>query len=201
MVVLGAIRHGKTDWNERGLVQGRTDRPLSEAGREEVQGWRLPAPWQGDVDWVSSPLTRAVTTATLLRGRAPRLEPALIEADWGAWEGYDLDTLRRTRPGFEVEEARGLDFRPPGGESPRDVLARVSAWLASLPERGPPIMAVTHNGVLRALLVAATGWPMLGKPPVRLHREALHVFHVGAGGSVRLARPNIPLTGSAPSTA
>ena len=60
------------------------------------------------------------------------VEPALIETDWGHWEGRTLAELRQRHGGeMAALEARGLDFRPPGGESPRDVQARLASWLAA----------------------------------------------------------------------
>ena len=181
-------------------MQGRRDIPLSETGRAEVRGWRLPADLtasaSGSVRWYSSPLTRAAETAEILAGVAPRGEPALIEMDWGEWEGFDLDTLRlRFGEAFARNEAAGLDFRPPGGESPRDVRDRVVRWMGEIAARGEPVVAVTHKGVLRAVLAAATGWDMTCKPPIRLQSGALHRFDVGAHGRIRILACNEPLTG------
>ena len=53
-------------------------------------------------------------------------------------------------------------------------------------------MAVTHNGVIRALLSAATGWDMTGKPPLRLKRDALHRFGV-VDGRIALVEANVQL--------
>jgi 2,3-bisphosphoglycerate-dependent phosphoglycerate mutase len=75
-------------------------------------------------------------------------------------------------------EARGLDFRPEGGESPREVLARVSQWIATLEA---PTLAITHRGVIRVVLAAATGWDLLGKPPAKLDWEAVHLFRIEGG--------------------
>ena len=95
-------------------------------------------------------------TARLL-GLDPKPEPRLIEMAWGEWEGQE--PRRRCAPSSATamaeNEARGLDFRPPGGESPRDVQARLRPLLAEL-ER--PTIFVTHKGVLRALYALATGW-------------------------------------------
>ena len=173
-MILAFLRHGATAWNEQGLMQGRRDTPLSPAGRDDVAGWRLPHTLGTSVTWMSSPLRRAVETATLLVDTPPALEPALIEMDWGAWEGYRLDELRqRFGPAFVRNERRGLDFRPPGGESPREVIARVTRWLDSVASLDRPLAAVTHNGVLRALLALATSWDMTGRPPVRLRPAAV----------------------------
>src|SRR6476659_3277230 len=120
------LRHGPTEWNALGRMQGRFDAPLSVAGRREIAAWTIPAAVAHGAQWISSPLSRAVETALQLSGTAPALAPALTEMDWGAWEGYTHDELReRCGDEFTRNAARGLDFRPPGGESPRDVVVRV----------------------------------------------------------------------------
>jgi len=193
-MVIVCMRHATTEWNATGRMQGRRDIALSAAGREEILHWRLPDELGECADWIASPLERAVETATRLRGRPPRIEPALIEMDWGAWEGCDLAELRgRYGDAFARNEQRGLDFRPPGGESPRDVVARLIGWLATLDARSQPIVAVTHKGVLRALLAIATGWDMTGKAPVKLRPATLHRFALVDGGRLALAECNVPL--------
>jgi broad specificity phosphatase PhoE len=59
--------------------------------------------------------------------------------------------------------------------------------------RREPVVAVTHKGVLRAVLAAATGWDMTVKPPVRLRAGALHWFEVDATGRIALLECNVPL--------
>ena len=175
-------------------MQGRRDIPLSAAGRADVARWTLPADLAHDADWFASPLLRAIETAELVSGRAPRIEPALIEMDWGAWEGKRLDDLHaRLGDEFTGNAARGLDFRPPGGESPRDVVSRVARWLDGIAARERPLIAVTHNGVLRALLVLATDWDMLGKPPVKLRPATLHRFRLVPGPRLAIDACNVPL--------
>jgi probable phosphoglycerate mutase len=93
MPIIACLRHGATDWNAEGRMQGRRDIPLSAAGRADVARYALPADLAHDVDWFASPLVRAVETAEIVSGRTPRIEPALIEMDWGAWEGSRLDDL------------------------------------------------------------------------------------------------------------
>ena len=133
-------------------MQGRFDAPLSVAGRREIAAWKIPAAVAHGAQWISSPLSRAVETALQLSGTAPALAPALTEMDWGAWEGYTHDELReRFGDEFTRNAARGLDFRPPGGESPRDVVVRVARWLESVAKSTQPLVCVTHNGVLGAL--------------------------------------------------
>ena len=197
-MIVAFLRHGSTAWNEQGRMQGRRDIPLSERGRDEVRAWRLPsasiAVAPVGTTWVSSPLRRAVETAEILSGATPQCESALIEMDWGEWEGFDLDELRRRHgAAFARNEAAGLDFRPPGGESPREVRDRVMSWLAANAGQRETLVIVTHKGVLRAVLAAATGWNMIGKPPLRLQHGALHRFAVGPGGRVTVQECNVAL--------
>ena len=193
MTRLAMIRHAPTAWNESGRIQGHADEPLSAAGRAAAAGWRL-APELGDVAWLSSPLGRARETARLMAARDCVAEPRLIEMDWGAWEGRRLAELRAELGAAMAEnEARGLDFRPDGGESPRDVQARLATWLAELARAGRPVAAVSHKGVIRALYALAAGWDMTGKPPARLAWDCAHLFSLAADGTPAVARLNLPL--------
>ena len=184
------IRHGRTAWNEQGRMQGRADLPLSPAGRAEVLGWRLPPAW-ADAHWLTSPLCRATETAALLTDRPVAVEPRLIEMDWGAFEGRTLAELRAEAPAaMAANEARGLDFRPAGGESPREVRTRLESLFADLgadPAADAIAVCVTHKGVVRAALSLATGWDMLAKPPLRLADDAALVLNRQPGGQIALA--------------
>ncbi|HLI10218.1 MAG TPA: histidine phosphatase family protein [Alphaproteobacteria bacterium] len=193
MTALALIRHGATDWSEAGRLQGRADPPLSAAGLAQIAAWR-PPPLLDGFTWMTSPLARARQTAEHLCGRAAAVEPALIEMAWGAWEGRTLDALRRELgPEMARNEARGLDFRPPGGESPREVQARLAPWLARLAGEGRSVAAVTHKGVIRAVLALATGWDFQAKPPARLDWSCAHLFTLTADGRPRISRLNLPL--------
>lgn len=188
-VTLLVIRHAPTDWNERGLIQGRSDPPLSVNGRSRATRWRVPV----DIEFqraYASPLRRAGETAALL-GLDAVPEPALIEMAWGEFEGRRLADIR-SELGSKMEEAeaRGLDFRLPGGESPRDVQERLFPFLASL-ER--PSVAVTHKGVIRALYALATGWRMLGPPPDKLREGCGQLFSIARDGTPSPLRLNVAL--------
>jgi probable phosphoglycerate mutase len=174
-------------------MQGRADIGLSAAGRAEVARWRLPKGWQ-DARWLVSPLRRARETAALLGAPATLVEARLIEMDWGAWEGVSAAGLRRTAAGeLAREEARGLDLRPPGGESPREVMARLAALVADLAVDPTPVVAVCHKGVIRAALALATGWQMDTRPPLRLRRDQALALVCLPGGGLQLAPPPLPL--------
>ena len=193
MSLLVLIRHGATDWNAERRLQGRADRPLSDAGLAAVRGWRLP-PLLREADWTASPLARARETAALLHPGGCGVARELIEMDWGTWEG-------RTRAELMAEFGReaidrsplGLDFRAPGGESPREVLSRLRPWIAARARCGAATVAVTHRGVVRALYAEATGWEMIGPPPEPLADAAAQLFLARVDGSVGLIRTNLML--------
>jgi broad specificity phosphatase PhoE len=188
------IRHGMTEWNETRRLQGRADLGLSPRGRAEVLSWRLPGAWSG-ARWLSSPLRRARDTAALLTAAPVGIDRRLIEMDWGAWEGRRLADLRAADPaGMAANEARGLDFRPPGGESPREVALRMRGLAAALAGEPGPVVAITHKGVVRAALALATGWTMLEKPPLRLAPSHALALDCHPEGRVELAGPPVELS-------
>lgn len=188
MILLALIRHAPTAWSNEGRMQGRADVPLA----APLPDWRWPAALDG-FRVITSPLRRAVETARLL-GVAAEPEPRLTEMDWGDWEGETLAQLRaRLGAAMEDAEAAGLDFRPPGGESPRDVQARIAPLLHDLAKAGEPAAAITHKGVIRAVFALAARWDMLGKPPARLSWEAAHLFRLDRDGAPSIHELNLPL--------
>jgi broad specificity phosphatase PhoE len=188
---IGFVRHARTEWNDAGRMQGRADIGLSEAGRAQVRRWRLPATL-ARARLVASPLARARETAALMSDGSFDIDDALVEMNWGEWEGQTLATLRaRGGAAFEANSARGLDFLPPRGESPRDVQRRIAGWLGSSTALPHDIVAVTHQGVIRTVLALISGWDMTGKPPVRLHDDVVHIVEA-AGNGIR-ATWNVPL--------
>jgi broad specificity phosphatase PhoE len=190
------IRHGPTEWNERGLIQGQTDIPLSAEGRAEVRRWRLRPDLRG-FTWYASPLARARETAGLLGCADCRYEPRLMEANWGAWEGWSLERLRQDiGEVFAAMEAQGLDLTPPGGESPRMVRARLADWLAEVAPAQRPILAVCHAGIVRAAYSLATGWDMKKKAPLARPHAFAHLYELGPDGNIGVKELNIPLLAS-----
>ncbi len=191
--LFAVIRHGLTEWNELGRIQGRTDIELSDHGRQLISTKRLPDCLL-DASWRSSPLKRARETTTLFGIENALVDYRLIETNWGDWEGQSLSLLRSTLGDkMTKNEKKGLDFQPPNGESPRDVQRRLSPLLSEL-ATGPPITAATtHKGVIRALLSLATGWDMIEKPPVRLSWDMAHVFFLTSNGALKPHFFNVPL--------
>ena len=122
------------------------------------------------------------------------VESALREMSFGTWEGHTVAELRESvGAAFIAAESKGLDFQPPGGESPRAAMDRISRWTASLAAAGQPVVAVSHKATIRALLALATGWDMMGRPPYKLDWRCLHFFSAHADGRVSVDRLNVPL--------
>ena len=172
------IRHAMTAWNEAGRIQGQADVPLGEPGRRALAGRRLPARF-ASYRVHSSPLARAVETAALLGLGTPVLDRRLMEMAWGEWEGETRASVAAADPsGVARSEARGPEFRPPGGESPREVQARVVDWARSAARLRSGVVAITHKGVIKATLGLACGW--------NSHRQ-------GPGAPRLVLRPPVPV--------
>ena len=186
MTALALLRHAETAWSLERRIQGRTDVPLLEnvspSLPEVCRGMRI----------VTSPLRRCVETAALIGAPDAPREPRIVEMDWGEWQGETFTALReRLGEAMRENEARGLDFRPPGGESPRLVTERIKPWLREVAAGGVPTLAVTHRGVIRAIFAVAAGWDMRGKPPARLKWDAVHLFELDAEGVPSIRRLNL----------
>jgi probable phosphoglycerate mutase len=188
------VRHAATEWTAARRVQGREDLPLSPEGEAQAAGWRLPADLArlqaaGALGWAVSPLRRAVETARRLGATAPLVEPRLVEMDYGAWQGFTFEQVDA------LTQETGWDDRVPEGESPAEVLERVRDWLDELAAGAGPgtWIAVTHGGVIRALLAAAIGWNLRAPAPWRLLPGRLHRIRRRGDGHLQLVTLNEPL--------
>ncbi|WP_037310988.1 histidine phosphatase family protein [Ruegeria halocynthiae] len=193
MTRLALLRHGHTHWNRAGRIQGRSDIPLDADARSELATYDLPAPWDKATVW-SSPLLRASETAQLVSGRNPRTSDALTEMNWGDWEGLrGVDLIADPISGYRHIEDWGWDFRPPGGESPAEVLTRLQPWLAGL--QGDAV-AVCHIGIMRVILARAWGWDFSGDAPFKIKRNRLYIVDMTTQTAlpdpVRLLKPETP---------
>ena len=178
MARLYLIRHASTLWNLESRLQGHSDIPLCKEGKEEAARWKFPKKYTSL--W-SSPLKRAVETAEIIFGIKPKIDQSLIEMNWGIWEGSTLKELR-SKQGKKMhqKEQLGLDMRPEGGESPREVQHRIKNWCKKISKFDECHIAVTHKGVIRATLALATDWDMIGKSPVKFEQSFAYKFEIRA---------------------
>lgn len=158
-VTIYFIRHGETDWNAEARYQGQADIPMNERGRAQArrngEKLRQLLPEIARADFIASPLARARETMEIVRstlGLAPgdfRIDDRLKEAHYGDWQG----TLATDLPRIDLEGMRArtrdpFHWRPHGGESYEDLMARTLPWLDSVVRDA---VVVSHGGVSRVL--------------------------------------------------
>ena len=150
------VRHGPTAENVAGRFLGRTDAPVTEAARVEAAALRPLVPFADLV--VTSPARRAVETAELLGLRAPLVEPAFREIDFGDWEGLTQDEVAERDPtrfaAFEAGDIEGF----PGGETVAAVAQRTVDAVER--HRSSTVLVVTHATVIRILVAALLDLPV-----------------------------------------
>ena len=164
------VRHGETDYNATGRLQGQRDIPLNGRGRAQASAIgralakAMPeaiAALEAASAFAASPLVRTRQTMELARtalGLAPQryaLEPALKELTFGEWEGLTWPQVAKRDPaGARAREADKWNFAPPGGESYAMLAERLQPWLDSLQA---DCFVVSHGGVARALMTLIAG--------------------------------------------
>jgi len=169
--VIYLLRHGETEWNREGRLQGHGDSPLTERGlsqavamggalRRAIGDAALPG-----YSLVSSPLGRALATARFaaaVTGHDPAAiveEPRLRECGFGSWEGEIYNEIEDLHPeAWRAREADRWNTQPPGGESYAQVAERVGAWLAEQDEAAK-LIVVSHGLAGRILRSLYSGAP------------------------------------------
>jgi len=183
------LRHGETDWNVEGRLQGQRDIPLNERGRGQAKrnGAAIIAamPEVADYDFVASPLGRSRETmeiARLAMGLDPsayHIDDRLKEISFGAWEGFTIAELREGHGALVAERERDKwRFLPPDGESYGILLERIDAWLATLTR---PTFAVSHGGVGRVVRARLLGVDRARAVADEFPQDRLLVIEDGAG--------------------
>ncbi len=195
-VKLALLRHGPTDWNAAGRIQGHTDIPLSDAGLAKMAALRLPL----QVTRVyASPMLRARQTSEALGLPAPIYDARLMEQNWGVWEGLTRDEIL-TKDGEDAFIKAGSDqgeaFRPGGGESTGELHARVASFLKDVSQDEGDAVAVAHLGVLRAAYTLATGWDMATPMPAELDVSKILVLSLSRDGAPKIGRLNLDFLGT-----
>lgn len=170
------LRHGATAYNEEGRYQGRTDVPLSDAGRAALRQ----AEFRPDTVYVS-PLSRAGETAAILFPEAKQVSvPDFREMDFGAFEGRTAAEMADD-PAYRAWVEGNCAGRCPGGESLTEFSNRVWAAFAKLLETRPErLVIVAHGGVQMAIL----------ERYARPHRGYFH-WHAPCGGGFVLDGPDL----------
>ena len=168
MGTLLIVRHGETEWNAEGRIQGHTDIGLSERGAEQARSLagRL-ANLHIDAAY-SSDLKRTSETAKLALGDRDIVlneTPLLREYNKGAFEGMTLTEIKAQFPEeYPRYLEKDLDYAPKGGETARDVSARMAGIISKIKSDhlDETVLVVSHGGVLRAAMVSLLGMPLEG---------------------------------------
>ncbi|MFK7753732.1 MAG: histidine phosphatase family protein [Sedimentitalea sp.] len=154
------LRHGETEWNRMGRMQGALDSPLTPKGRQQAarQGDILRRFGTADWSFLSSPQGRARATAEIALGPdAGIIEDArLAEITVGDWTGIARDTLMAQHPHLFENGDLGWYDHAPGGEGLAGLAMRCESFLKQL--QGPSVI-VTHGITSRVLRCFAQGLP------------------------------------------
>jgi broad specificity phosphatase PhoE len=169
------VRHGPTEWSQSGRHTGRTDVPLTDAGRAEATalGRRLARRRFALV--LTSPLRRAADTCRLALGpdQPVEVDDDLVEWDYGEYEGRRTDEIRAERPGWLL-----WTDGCPGGETAAQVGERADRVVARL--RGAPAggdaAVFAHGHLLRVLAARWLGLPAVGGRLLALDPVTLSVL-------------------------
>lgn len=184
MTTLILVRHGQTDWNHQRRIQGSTDIPLNEVGREQAREVavalrdELPA---GPVAVASSDLSRASETASIIAAmlgvEAPLTYPQLRERGYGDAEGLDVTAFRERFGDWHADVPNAESWSRLRVRALRGVDAAIRDMRRRTAPAAATLVVVSHGALIRELIRHATGGAF---PPehVRLPNGSRHVFRV-----------------------
>lgn len=154
-------RHGQTDWNALGRLQGHTDIALNDTGRDQARALAATLASAGVRHIWTSDLGRSRETgeivATTLGLAEPRVDPELRERRFGVFEGLTRDQCAAQHP--DAWQAwRAQTKAPPGGEPRETAVTRMSRALERIAAREEgPVLVVSHGGLMRLWLMDLLG--------------------------------------------
>ena len=157
------VRHGESEWNSGGRLQGQADIGLSARGEDQARALGPTIAALRPERVFASSLKRARATAALLGFPDAEPEDGLKEIDVGAWTGEPIDDLIARDPAAYRGWRAGA-YTPPGGEPWASFMARTGGFVRGLLDGdASQILIVSHGGVVRALLE-----DLLALPPERI---------------------------------
>ena len=152
--MIAFVRHGQTELNRGGRLQGRIDAPLSHLGAEQAAALAQGFVSEPVTRVLSSPLQRARDTAAAIaarHGRAVEVDDRLIELDYGSWDGLALTDVS---PDDWARWRNDPEFAPPDGERLSDVAARVLSFCTDVLS-DDLVVAVSHVSPIKAAVCGA----------------------------------------------
>lgn len=185
-VTIYVIRHGETDWNQQGRVQGSTDNSLNAKGREQASAVASQLA-NISVDHIySSSLTRAIQTAEAFKGKSPITpQPMLNERSFGIYEGkVEKDVAKDWNP-----RLASLNDDMEGGESLASIAKRVGQVTRDIVKRHPggTIMIVAHGGLNPLVIGELIGLaPETAIKEIRQSNDEVYKLEVFGKGSFNI---------------
>jgi probable phosphoglycerate mutase len=186
VTILTLVRHGETDWNRDGRIQGATDIPLNDTGRAQAReaGLLLAQRLDGDTPVVvaSSDLLRAAETADIIAevlGAGPvGRYPGLRERGYGEAEGLHAAEFHARWGNWHTAQVPGAEPWPEVRERALRAIRQVirDARHATAP-RAPEVVAVAHGALIRQVIRHATGEELPAEGE-RLPNGSAHTFLV-----------------------
>ena len=181
------IRHGETQWNEQGLLQGRSDSPLTANGVAGAKACGCRLRGIGLTAAYTSPLRRASTTAELILAEISSRPPLvhderLRERCFGAWEGLSWSTIQAEFADELAATNEDPTFAPSGGgESRQETLERALQFMAELADRhgndeAAHVLVVTHSATATCLIKEVLGLRQEQRRSFDVKNTALNEF-------------------------
>jgi probable phosphoglycerate mutase len=189
--LLFLARHGETAWNRAGRWQGKTDIPLSEAGRAQARVLGAGLVGRGIVEVHASDLQRATETAEIVAGMlgiaAFNVDARLRERGFGCFEGLSREECAEQHPEAWARYLADRRSTPPGAEPQPEVAARVVAALSEIAgaprATGEATLVISHGGAIRTFIHEVTG---TAPPP--MENGAVFVARYAGGRFVAVTR-------------
>ncbi len=154
--MIAFVRHGQTELNRAGRLQGRIDVPLSPFGAAQAAALGRGYASEPVARVFSSPLQRARDTAAAIaapHGLPVEIDERLIELDYGEWDGMALADVA---PEAWAAWRHDPQFAPPSGETLAEVGARIMSFCAEVPA-ADLVIAVSHVSPIKAAVCNALG--------------------------------------------
>jgi broad specificity phosphatase PhoE len=184
------VRHGETEWNAQGRIQGHSDIPLSDNGRAQAQSVARRLSGIPFSVAYTSDLSRTHETAQIIlgdTGTALHTTPQLREYSKGVFEGLTVDEYARQYPDqYQASLQNDLDFAPTGGETIRETSIRMARFVDETLQnhQDETTLVVGHGGSLRSLIVALLALPLEANWKFVMDNCALSLVHTYPNNAV-----------------
>ncbi len=184
---LVVVRHGETDWNAAGKIQGVHDTALSPKGVAQIRALGAAIAERDFDGFYCSDLKRARETAAILNEQLQaeiQIDHRLRERDFGHFQGLSFEEIQERFPDqYQAYCGRDPYFAMTNGQSHFQQMTQVNAFLADMTKRYPRgrVLAVAHSGSIQCMVHAVLGIPLQEVLPLSCENATMHAFEFEAG--------------------